>query len=112
MKLKRTTEEEINKLTDFFNELTEYYKNHREDDLDDVCWDDYNIISEFNHKNHEYFLYDILKYLAYSKYDKILFNCSTLLDNCADKNLDYLEFNPDIKKGLELLEKSKQDEKL
>lgn len=37
-------------------------------------------------------------------HQKVLFNLTTLIDNCADKTLDHLDFNPRIKAGLEMLE--------
>jgi hypothetical protein len=43
---------------------------------------------------------------------RIIFGFTTLLDNCADPDLDYLDFNKDIKAGFELLEiKQKSEEK-
>lgn len=41
------------------------------------------------------------------KYPRVVFGYRTLYENCSDQNLDYHDFNPDIKKGLELLESSK-----
>lgn len=38
---------------------------------------------------------------------RILFNCLTLLENCADPNSDTLEYNKDITEALELMEKLK-----
>jgi hypothetical protein len=35
---------------------------------------------------------------------RIIFGFEVLIDNCCDPELDYLEFNNDIKKSLELLE--------
>ena len=37
-------------------------------------------------------------------YERVLTNCQVLLDNCADPNERTLEFSPNIKRGLELLE--------
>ena len=37
-----------------------------------------------------------------------MWNLETLLDNCADKSLDYLDFNSNIKAGQEAIELLKE----
>lgn len=42
--------------------------------------------------------------IASNRFQKILFNCEVLLDNCVDENSDVLDFNPTIKAGFEAIE--------
>ena len=38
-------------------------------------------------------------------FGRIVIDCEVLIDNCCDKELDYLEFNKDIREGFEAKEK-------
>jgi hypothetical protein len=103
MRLARAKEEEIFQLRDFLSEIEEFGNNESYGDFYEVDWENYEVLSKINHKSPEDFIIGISDYLSKIHYRKILFNCSTLLENCADLELDYLDFNKDIKKGLELL---------
>ena len=113
MKVAKTNDEEITRLNTLLNEIEWLSKEFRSgSDFSDIDWDDYEQLSKLPKDDVEEFLKVLCHTIAGNHFQRILFNCSTLLENCADPNLDYLDFNPDIKAGLELLEKQKKVENL
>lgn len=104
MRVSKTTQDEISELSHFMNELGWLYDDLKISDFDQISFGDYEIFNGFDNTDPERFLLDLLRYARQIPYSKILMNCSTLLDNCADPELDHLDFNSDIKRGLELLE--------
>lgn len=109
LKVAKTNDEEISRLHSLLNEIEWLSKEFRSgNDFSDIDWGDYEQLSKLPNDIEE-FLKVLCHTIAGNHFQRILFNCSTLLDNCADTNLDYLEFNPDIKAGLELLEKQRSE---
>ena len=104
MKLAITNEKEIMSLFDILKEIESIDK-YNENALD-LNTDEYPILSELDNTNEEYFLYELINRLSSIHFYRILWNLLVLLENCADLTKDTLDFNPDIKKGLELLEKT------
>jgi hypothetical protein len=109
MRLSKTTEKEIDSLMDLLIEVERFHDNDRFNNLSNIDWSEYEILSKFDHENYETMFDDLIKHISNIHFKRILSNCTTLLENCADPNLDYLEFNPDIKMGLELLKTQKKD---
>ena len=109
MRLAKTNHEEIYRLQNALNEVEWLHKELRNTDFEDVDFSEFEIMSKFNKATPETFLADLVHHLAAIHFQRILWNCKTLLDNCADPESSYLDFNPDIKAGLELLEKSKAE---
>lgn len=107
MKLAKTNHEEIDDLFNILNEIEWLHKELKQTDFDDVDFSDFDVLRTFNRHNTDVFLTDLVNRLSSIHFQRILWNCRTLLDNCADPNLSTLDFNPDIKAGLDLLEKQK-----
>jgi hypothetical protein len=106
MKVAKTNDEEISRLNALLNEVEWLSKEFRSGcDFSDINWEDYEQLSKLPKDDSEEFLKVLCHKIAGNHFQRILFNCSTLLDNCANPNLDHLDFNSDIKAGLELLEK-------
>jgi hypothetical protein len=110
MKVAKTNDEEISRLNALLNEVEWLSKEFRSgSDFSDIDWEDYEQLCKLPKDDAEEFLKVLCHTIAGNHFQRILFNCSTLLDNCADPNLDHLDFNPDIKAGLELLEKQRAE---
>jgi len=110
MKVAKTNQEEISRLNTLLNELEWFSKEFRlGSDFSDIDWEGYEQLSKLPKDNAEEFLKVLCHTIAGNHFQRILLNCSTLLDNCADPNLKHLDFNPDIKAGLELLEKQRAE---
>lgn len=106
MKVAKTNEQEILRLTHLLGEiesLSEELDGCRR--LEDIDFEDKEILSKFDKNSPSEFLKELCHEIRTIHFQRILLNCSTLLENCADPNLKYLDFNPKIKAGLELLEK-------
>lgn len=106
MKLASTSEKEIMSLFHVLNEIESVTK-YNEDVLE-LDNEDFPILSKFDNSNYEYFLNDLMSYLSGIHFQRILWNCITMLNNCTDLTKDTLEFHPDIEKGLELLKESQK----
>lgn len=90
MKTRRVKESEINAVRDFFHRLEELLEEY--DDTPD--FDTHDITEKLlNHIR------------RIPRYDVVLFNLDTLLDNCADMAQHTLEFKPWITQQDELLQK-------
>jgi len=107
MRVAKTNHDEIGSLFSFLSELSSFHKYYRNTDLQDIDWDEFGILSKFDRSSYESFFNALLQYVHEIHFERILTNCAVLLDNCADPNLDYLDFNENIKKALELLESNK-----
>lgn len=103
MKVAKTNPEEILSLLRPLNELEWLRKDLGRMELADVEWDDYELLGQLRHSDPEEFLTDLVRLLTDIHFQRILLNCEVLLNHCADPNAETLEFNADIKKGLELL---------
>lgn len=111
MKLSKSTEKEIDRIVDLLNELDNLKDDLLHKSIDDVDQSYYEIL-HIKNKDSQEVLEHILRAIEGTNLRKALFNLSTLLENCADPECDTLEFNKDIKRGLELLELEKQDKLL
>jgi len=109
LKLARATEKEIDDLWQFLNELTSLNNNIQMEHLGSIDWDEYEILSDFDHESYDTFMCDVVEYLSGLRHDKILFNLTTLMENCADLKSDVLDFNKEIKEGMELYENRKEE---
>lgn len=109
MRLAKTNHEEIDRLQNALNEVEWLHKELKNTDFEFVDFSEFEIMSKFDKTNPEAFLGDLVHHLSAIHFQRILWNCKTLLDNCADPALPYLDFSPDIKAGLELLEKSRAE---
>ncbi len=112
MKISRATEEEIYKLNSFLQEIESLGKAMENNYSEEIDYSEYEIISKMIMKDKEngYFaehlLCNICQHLSGLNYPKIIFNLITLLDNCADKECDVLEFNKKIRRAMELFDNS------
>lgn len=105
MKLAITSSDEIYSLMKFLNELEDLHKYELQHKyLKNVDLSDFEILKNFDSTDPEQFLSDVLRHLSNIHFQRILWNADTMLKNCADLEKDTLDFHPDIKKGLELLE--------
>lgn len=112
LKLAKTSEKEINSLFDILNEIEGIHKYQLNSfEFEDIDFEEYEIMKTFDSTTAEAFLLDLFRYLSSIHFQRILFNCQTLLENCADPNESTLEFNSDIKEGLKLLEEKREKEK-
>lgn len=109
MKVAKTNVEEILSLHRVLNEVEMLHKELKRYDFCAVDWDDYEVLKDFGvneesgERDPEVFIEDLVRHLSNIHFQRILFNCEVLLNNCADPDQDVLDWNPDIKKGLELL---------
>ncbi len=114
MRVSKASQKSIDKLRAFL-QLTEQiskididYKADWKDLKND--WEDdedfSTIIKEIEDENgfNPQLYFDYFKSDISHLYGRILFGFETLIDNCCNPDVDYLDFNDDIKKGLELLE--------
>lgn len=111
MKVGKTSEEEISRLAQLLNEIEWLHKEfQRGYNFSDIDWIDYEILQKMNRDEPEKFLKEVCASISGIHFQRILMNCSMLLENCADRELTYLDYNADIKRGLELLEKETANE--
>jgi len=102
MRVGKTSEEEIKTVFDFLNELSWLSKEIRTKRLEDIeLQEDYEILSKFNQNDHENFIEDICNHADNLFYERVLTNCSVLLDNAADPNLSHLDWKPELKQLFE-----------
>lgn len=102
MRLGKTSEKEIKSLFDFFNELSWLSDEMNNHEFEDVELDaDFEILSKFDKKNPENFIQEIADHAKSLFYERVLTNCSVLLDNAADPNLSHLDWKPELKQLFE-----------
>ena len=112
MKLAKTNEGEIAKLSAVLNELEQITQHCNHEDYEDfkseIQGDEefFPVSAKYvkEHDSFQSFWMTMMRHLCSIHFQRILWNCSSLLENCADPNMSHLDFKPDIKKGLELLE--------
>lgn len=107
MKLAKTNHAEIDTLLKVLIEVEWLYKDLGRFDIEDIDFSEYEILRKFQNNNAQTFLYHLSAHLSSINYQRIIWNLRTLLDNCADPNSDTLDYNQDIKLGLELLDQRK-----
>jgi hypothetical protein len=109
MKVAKTNQEEISRLNSLLNEIEWMSKDFRSgNDFSDLDWEGYERLKELPKDDAEEFLKVLCHKIAGNHFQRILFNCSTLLDNCADENQATLDFNPKIKAGFEAIDLLKE----
>ena len=110
MKLAKTNNEEIMSLMNILNEIQSFNGELRTYNFEDIeLEEEYSPILHKIKKETdtiEEFMEGVFMHLSNIHHSRILWNCDVLIENCADPDLSYLDFKPDIKKGLELLETS------
>lgn len=105
MRVAKTNEEEITRLNTLLQEIEWLSKDFRSgNDFAYINWDDFEKLQDLPRTDVEDFLKVLCHKIAGNHFGRILMNCITLLENCADKNLDYLDYNPQIKAGFEAFE--------
>ncbi len=113
MKLAITSEAEIMSLMHFLNDCISLKEDLGDKQPSEIDFKEYKILGRgffFSKDDHEDLLCSVFVALDNIHFQRILWNCSVMLENCADLAQDTLDFSPDIKRGLELvgLEKNGQ----
>ena len=103
IRLSKITQQQIDKVQDFLDELSYMAQELKMTDLEDLDLSSLKILSKFDQSAPESFIESIVSHIDRMPYSKLIANLITLLDNCADPECDVLDFNKDIKKGFELL---------
>lgn len=109
MKLAKTNQAEMESLLNLLNEVEWLHKELTLADFDQIDFSEHEILKKFDNSNAEAFLNDLVRNIASIYFQRIIWNAMTLIDNCTDPDLSHLDFNKEIKAGLELLEKSKTE---
>lgn len=110
MKLAITNTNEILSLLRILNELEDLHKHELQHKyLKDVDLSQFEILKNFDNSDPEQFLSEVLRHLSNIHFQRILWNADTLLNHCADLEQDTLDYHPNIKKGLELLEQQEKE---
>ena len=111
MKVCKTTDKEIDSLFNILNEVEWLSDELKRVELEDVDYEDFEIFGKhIRTGDAETMLKDLVDHLAGIHFQRILTNLQVLLDNCADPDQRTVEFNPNIKQGLELLQKHRDTE--
>ena len=112
MKISKTNEDEIYKLNTILCSLGQLSGEFYEE-IPDISWDDHDQVKDLVESDPRKLISLLCNALQEVNYSRILMNAVTMLSNCADPDLDHLDFNKDIKEGLDLLEKhrARQDER-
>ncbi len=106
IKLVKTNKVEIENLLQVLNEIEAIYNELNYYSFENLDLSDYEILNTFRKESLEDFIEDLFHHISNIHFQRILWNSLTMLENCTDPDQDTLEFHPDIKQGLELLEKS------
>lgn len=106
LKVSKSKDSEIERIKDVLTEISWLGEELRSTNLSDIDFSEYEILSKFDKQDTEEFLGMLCRTVKGLMYEKAIVNLQVLLENCADPNLGHLDFNKDIKKGLELLEAS------
>lgn len=104
MKVCRASSEEIKRLNDFLNELEHHGRYSHFYEIKDTIEEspeDFPIISRFSREDPNEFINDVCNFLARNRWEVVIFNLQVLLDNCADLNVENLEFKPEIARALD-----------
>ena len=111
MQISKTSHEQITTISNFLNELSWLNDDLKTKAFTYLNLSEYTILKDFDTNDCEEFLHSICLHAKNLFYEKVLMNCLTMLDNCADPSLDVLDFNPKIKAGFEAIELLKKMEK-
>jgi len=110
MKLAITSSDEIMQLLQFLNDCECLREDLQNKEPKDIDFSEYKILGKgffFSKDDYEDLLSSVLHYVDNIHFHRILWNADVLLKNCADLSIDTLDFSPDIKRGLELVELEK-----
>ena len=108
MKLAKSQPNEIQHIKNFLKECGWLKDELKHTKLEDVDFSEFELLKDFNQKDASEFLFSVVNEIKSLYYEKAMWNLETLLDNCADKSLDYLDFNSNIKAGQEAIELLKE----
>lgn len=104
MQISKTSHEQIKTVSDFLHELSWLNDDLKNKAFNYLDLSEYTILKDFDTNDCEEFLHSVCFHAKQLFYEKVLMNCATMLDNCADPNLEVLDFNPEIKAGFEAIE--------
>jgi len=110
----RATDEEISRVNDLLNELAAIHRYYGYDNYYDAITENENefpVLSKIATDDHGAFVYNLCRLIDNMRYEVVIFNLSVLMDNCAKKDSDILEFNNEITEAMALLEVKKESEK-
>ena len=108
MKLAISQPNEIQHIKNFLKECGWLKDELKHTELEDVDFSEFELLKDFNQKEPSEFLFSVVNEIKALYHEKAMLNLETLLDNCADKSLDYLDFNSNIKAGQEAIELLKE----
>ena len=108
MKLAKSQPNEIQHIKNFLKECGWLKDELKHTELEDVDFSEFELLKDFNQKDASEFLFSVVNEIKALYHEKAMWNLETLLDNCADKSLDYLDFNSNIKAGQEAIELLKE----
>jgi len=121
MRMAKAPQKHIDKLRNFLQFTEELCKidptNSREWEKLKEDWEDDEDYTEIikdceSREGFKYeFYFDFFQSNISHIYGRILMGYEVLVENACNPELDYLDYNDDIKKGLELLEKTEEDER-
>lgn len=102
LKLAKATEQEINAVHGIFQELDNLsgYYDPRDYVLENL--EDFPVLYELVGGSNMEFIQNICQHVSDIRWQVVMLNLHTLMENCADPCLDTLDFKPSIKKGLQL----------
>ena len=108
MKLAISTEKEIDSINNFLRECSWLSDEFKRSDFEDLDFEEFEIFKNFDKDDASAFLSNLVRHTKNIFWEKMIFNLQTLLDNCADKSLDFLDFNAEIKRGFKAVELLKE----
>lgn len=104
MKVAIIKDKEIASIKDFFQECGWLSDELRKISLSEVDFQThYEVFNRFDTHKSKLFLSRLVSHANGMSWEKMLMNLRVLLDNCADPELDHLDFNKEIKAGFEAI---------
>lgn len=104
MKLAKSRPEEIKHIKDLLKECSWLSKELCYCELEDVDFSEFELLKDYDKSDTRSFLYSLLNEIKALYFEKALWNLQTLISNCADPELDYLEFNKEIIAGQDAIQ--------
>lgn len=112
MTLAKAKDTEIRRFSDILQEINWLSQSFRDaEEIETIDWEEFPIITKAAQKSTDptIILKAICHLIGGSPFEKLLWNLEVLLENCADPDLDHLDFNKDLKEGLALLNSNKDE---
>ena len=109
--VRRVTDSQITNLSDLLSDLSNLYVEIQSygNLSEEIDWDEYPQIKQLKKFDLDsQALKFVLEKIRAQPFEMILFNLSTLLDNCADKSVEELAFNNKIQVGFNSTELLKE----